>query len=158
MINRFLGIDTPEIKEKQPFAEEAKAYTKGLCDKKEIYLTFDDDKEDHYGRLLAFVWVKVDAGYLCVNQGIVAEGLAYVYLVKKSMQYADQMLSLQKEARQAKKGLWSSFVDKDVLATQNGSAYHQRGCTHISNSHNLKTMKISQAVDSGLHPCRTCST
>ena len=33
---RFLGIDTPEVKEKQPFAEEAKEYTKSRCHKKEI--------------------------------------------------------------------------------------------------------------------------
>ena len=38
---RLLGIDTPEIKEQQPFAQEAKAYTKDRCDKREIWLSYE---------------------------------------------------------------------------------------------------------------------
>ena len=66
---RFLGIDTPEIKEKQPFAQEAKAYTKDLCDKQDIWISYEpgQEKKDHYGRLLCFVWVQKGSGYLCVN-------------------------------------------------------------------------------------------
>jgi hypothetical protein len=41
---RLLGIDTPELKEKQPCAEEAEECTKKLCHKKEIYLTYDGKK------------------------------------------------------------------------------------------------------------------
>lgn len=157
---RFLGIDTPEVKEKQPFAQEAKAYTKDLCHKQEIHLSFESsgDKEDHYGRLLAFVWVPADGGYLCVNEGIVAAGLARVYLPKKDAQLYnfDKMLKLQKEARAAGKGLWSVFEDYDVVATANGSAFHKRSCEHLSNVRNFREMTASEAVDQGLHPCRTC--
>lgn len=60
---RFLGIDTPELKEKQPFAEEAKVYTKNLCHKQEIWISYEPghEKQDHYGRLLCFVWVQIQA-------------------------------------------------------------------------------------------------
>jgi len=163
---RLLGIDTPEIKEKQAFAQEAKAYTKGLCHKKEVYLTFEPfgDKEDHYGRLLAFVWVSMNDGgnggnrYLCVNEGIVAEGLACVYLPKKDAKLHNlaKMIALQKEARSAGRGLWSAFREYDVVATANGSAYHKRGCKHLSNVRHFNEMKASEATDRGLHPCRTC--
>ena len=78
---RFLGIDTPELKEKQPFAEEAKEYTKARCHKKEIYLVIDG--EDHYGRLLCHVFVQEGNGYLCVNEGLVAQGYAYAYTPKR---------------------------------------------------------------------------
>ena len=155
---RFLGIDTPELKEKQPFAEEAKEYTKKLCHKKEIYLTYDGKKEDHYGRLLAFVWVSTDGGYLCVNEGIVAEGLAFTYIPDKDSKTKnfDRLISLQKQARVAKKGVWSRFKDYEVVATANGAAYHKRNCQHIAKTKNLTPMKASEATDKGLHPCRTC--
>lgn len=159
---RFLGIDTPEIKENQPFAQEAKAYTKDRCHKKQIWLTYEPggDKEDHYGRLLAFVWVPADngSGYLCVNEGIVAEGYATVYRPNKdsTLHNWDKLIALQKDARDNRRGMWSTFEDFSVVATRNGSAFHVRSCEHLSNVHNLNEMKASEATDKGLHPCRTC--
>mmetsp|Transcript_26932 Transcript_26932/g.41248 ORF Transcript_26932/g.41248 Transcript_26932/m.41248 type:complete len:236 (-) Transcript_26932:192-899(-) len=159
---RFLGIDTPEIKEKQPFAQEAKKYTADLCNKKEIYLTYEPngDKEDHYGRLLAFVWARAGdgQGYICVNEGIVAEGLARVYLPRKDskLHNLNKMIKLQNDARINQRGLWSTFTDYDVVTTANGSAFHKINCKHLSNVRNFNHMKASEAMSKGLHPCRTC--
>lgn len=155
---RFLMIDTPEIKERQPYAQEAKAYTKSLCDKTGIWLVYGDEKKDHYGRLLAFIYVKTDDGYLCVNEGIVAAGLAVVYTPRKDKKAAnfDKMLALQRTARGEKRGLWADFNDEIVFHTTNGSAYHHKGCKYISKSKKLVRLKASQAQDKGLHPCRTC--
>lgn len=159
---RFLGIDTPEIKEKQPFAEEAKAYTKERCHKRDIWLTFEPghDREDRYGRLLAWVWVPAEDGdgYLCVNEGIVHAGLATVYTPKKSERphNMDEMIKMQSGARKSKRGMWESWEDYAVVKTANGSAFHVRECEHLANSRNLTDMKASDALDEGLHPCRTC--
>mmetsp|Transcript_67388 Transcript_67388/g.99887 ORF Transcript_67388/g.99887 Transcript_67388/m.99887 type:complete len:226 (-) Transcript_67388:338-1015(-) len=159
---RFLAIDTPEIKEKQAFAQEAKMYTKNICDKKEIWLTFEPghEREDHYGRLLAFVWVPAEngKGYLCVNEGIIEAGLACVYTTGKSkkLHNMDKILAMQKEARLAGRGLWSSFEDYSVVKTANGAVFHVRGCKHLRKSKNLIETKASMALDEGLHPCRTC--
>jgi endonuclease YncB( thermonuclease family) len=154
-----LGVDTPELKEKQPFAEEAKQYTKEHCHKKEIYLVTEG--EDHYGRLLGWVYIAKNGGgggYLCVNEGLIEQGLAYAYIPNKDEKPHnwDKLIELQTQARSAKRGLWKSFHDKTVFVTTNGSAYHERSCTHLSKSKNLKEMKISHAADQGLHPCRTC--
>ena len=153
---RFLGVDTPELKEQQPYAQEAKDYTKGHCHKKDIYLV--SEGKDHYDRVLGWIYVAVDGGYLCVNEGLVAEGYAYAYTPKKDDRPFnwDKLVSLQSQARKAKKGVWKTFVDKDVVATANGSAYHDRSCEHLSNVRHLTEMKISEAADKGLHPCRTC--
>jgi micrococcal nuclease len=165
---RFLGIDTPEIKEQQAFAQEAKAYTKDLCGKnngnKQIWLTYDGDKKDHYGRLLAFVWVQHPSdnhknAYLCINEGIVAQGLATVYtpnLKKHRLHNWDTLVALQKEARAAKRGMWSTFRDYTVVKTANGAAFHKRSCQHISSVKHLTELSASKAGDMGLHPCRTC--
>lgn len=159
---RLIGIDTPEISEKQPFAQEAKKYTKLYCHKKDIYLSFDENGErrDKYGRLIAYVWVPLhDTGlYLCVNEGIVAEGLATVYLASKEFKPRNfkQLLRLQQQARAQKKGIWRDFVDYNVVVTRYGAAFHKNGCRHIARSKGLKTMRATEATDKGLHPCRTC--
>lgn len=158
---RFLGIDTPELKEKQPFAEEAKVYTKNLCHKQEIWISYEPghEKQDHYGRLLCFVWVQnPGGGYLSVNEGIVSEGLANAYIPSKDSKLHnwDKLLELQNQARAAKKGLWSTFQDIIVYKTVNGSAYHQKNCSHLARSRNIIEVKASEASSQGLHPCRTC--
>lgn len=159
---RLLGIDTPEIKENQPYAQEAKAYTKDRCHKKDIWLSYEasGEKEDHYGRLLCFVWVRSDDGngYLCINEGIVEAGFATAYHPGrgKTLHNWDHMLTLQSSARNNKRGLWENFVDFKVVKTANGSAYHKRSCEHISSVRNLTEMMSSEAVELGLHPCRTC--
>jgi len=156
---RFLGIDTPEIKEQQPFAQEAKAYTKERCSNS-IWISFEpgQPETDHYGRLLAFVWVQESGGYLCVNEGIVKAGLASAYTPNKDSQLHnwDKLVALQNEARVAKKGMWKDFEDQTVYKTANGSAYHRRDCEHLSSIRNLTELKASEAANMGLHPCRTC--
>jgi endonuclease YncB( thermonuclease family) len=105
---RFLGIDTPELKEKQAFAQEAKDYAKQYCHKKDIYLLIDGT--DHYGRLLAHIFVPYGGGYLCVNEGLVQEGLAYAYIPNKDEKKFNwtKILALQTEARTSKKGYGAS--------------------------------------------------
>ncbi|KAL3781050.1 hypothetical protein HJC23_012834 [Cyclotella cryptica] len=159
---RLLGIDTPELKERQPFAEEAKAYTKDRCDKKEIWISYEPagEKEDHYGRLLCFVWVPSDDGdgYLCINEGIVEAGFARAYHPGgvKHIHNWDKMIQLQSKARKDKRGVWADFEDFEVVKTANGSAYHKRNCEHLANVRNLTEMMASEASEKGLHPCRTC--
>ncbi|CAB9500388.1 function [Seminavis robusta] len=162
---RFLGIDTPEIKEKQPFAQEAKAYSKDLCDKKDIWISFDgDNKQDHYGRLLAFVWVPAPENnngnsYLCVNEGLVAHGFASAYTPNNKqakLHNWDKLVRLQSNARTQKRGMWSNFQDDSVYKTANGAAYHRRDCQHLTKVKHVEELATSQAMDRGLHACRTC--
>ena len=153
---RLLGVDTPELKQKQPFAQDAKDYTKSRCDKEDIWLIIDG--KDHYQRLLGHVFVESGGSYLCINEGLIHEGFATVYSPKKDEKTFnwDKLLSLQKQARESRRGVWSSFRDEYVYKTYHGSAYHKKDCEHLSRSRNLIKIKISEALDSGLHPCRTC--
>lgn len=159
---RLLGIDTPEIKEQQPFAQEAKAYTKDRCHKKDIWISFEPngEREDHYGRLLCFVWVPADSGegYLCINEGIIEAGYARAYTPGKGkpLHNWDKLIELQSRARKEKRGVWSDFEDLKVVKTANGSAYHKRSCEHLTNVRNLTELMASEASEQGLHPCRTC--
>ena len=160
---RLLGIDTPEIKEQQPYAEEAKAYTKDRCHKKDIWISYEPggDKEDHYGRLLCFVWVPADDGadgYLCINEGIIEAGYARAYHPGKGAKLHNwgKLIELQSVARKESRGVWADFEDFKVVKTANGSAYHKRDCEHLASVRNLTEMMASEASEMGLHPCRTC--
>ncbi|KAG7350525.1 nuclease-like protein [Nitzschia inconspicua] len=156
---RVIGVDTPEMKPSppQPYAEDAKEYTKSRCDKTDIWLLIDG--EDHYGRLLAHIFVEQDGGgYLCIGEGLVQQGFAHAYSPNKAEKPFnwDKLVSIQSEAMAAKRGIWNNFNDEMVVKTANGSAYHKRSCEHISTIRNLQEMKVSAATVMGLHPCRTC--
>mmetsp|Transcript_28715 Transcript_28715/g.47819 ORF Transcript_28715/g.47819 Transcript_28715/m.47819 type:complete len:220 (-) Transcript_28715:205-864(-) len=153
---RLVGIDTPEMKPPQPFAEEAKQYTKSRCHKKDIWIL--STGKDHYGRLLAHIFVEEGSNYLCINEGLVQQGLAYAYIPDRNDKPFnwEKLLDFQQDARNAKRGVWQHFKDIDVFKTTNGAAYHQRSCQHLQNIRNLQGLKVSAAADLGLHPCRTC--
>jgi endonuclease YncB( thermonuclease family) len=162
---RLLGIDCPEIKEQQPYAQEAKAYTKDLVEAHEddVYISFEEsqEKEDHYGRLLVFLWVQQGPNqYVCINEGILEAGFASAYVPNSNSQLHnwDKMLALQNDARTHRRGKWQDFTDETVYKTSHGAAYHQRNCQHIADIRNLTELKASEAAAQGLHPCRTCCT
>lgn len=105
---RFLAIDTPEsVKENnivEPFGKEASEYTcKALSDANKITIKYDKDKEDHYGRTLA--WVFVDGSLL--QEELVRNGLADIKYMEDYFKYKDVLEEAQKEAIDNKVGIWS---------------------------------------------------
>jgi len=161
---RFLGIDTPELDPPQAFGPEAKAYTKELCHKQDVYLDVQKGKNgtDKYGRLLAFVWVRhgTNGHFLNVNEGLVAQGLASVYVAKKedkkTLSNFARLLEYQQLALAARKGIWNKVVERNVVVTKFGSAYHLPTCRHLAQSRNTRVISSSKAMGQGLHACRSC--
>jgi len=168
---RLLGVDTPELKEQQPYSEQAKQYTRNLCHKKYVYVSYEPnggEQKDHYGRHLAFVWVENNnntsnngsVGFICVNEGLIAEGYATAYAPggpnDKKLHNWDKLVALQSQARQSRMGMWSTFQNRQVVKTSNGSAFHIRSCQHLADVKRLTELSEIEAMDQGLHPCRTC--
>ncbi len=56
-----------------------------------------------HGRLLAYVYLEDDT---FVNAWLVEHGYAQVMTVPPNVKYQDLFLKLQREAREARKGLW----------------------------------------------------
>ena len=58
---RLIGVDTPETVKPntpvQPYGKEASNYSKQHLNNKDVYLEYDKEKEDRYGRTLAYVWL-----------------------------------------------------------------------------------------------------
>lgn len=109
---RLIGIDTPETvhpsKPVQPYGPEASAYTKKRLAGQTVTLEFDVQQRDKYGRLLAYVWLGSgkNAKAEMLNQTLVKEGYARVATFPPNVKYTDSFVKLQKQARDAGKGLW----------------------------------------------------
>jgi micrococcal nuclease len=120
---RLIGIDTPETRhnphiEKQKaqlgkreeviieLGKQAKEKLKEYIKSNQVvYLEFDIEKTDRYGRLLAYVWLDKDRKNM-VNEIMVKEGYALVYTYPPNVKYVDRFIQAQKIARENKKGLW----------------------------------------------------
>jgi micrococcal nuclease len=62
------------------------------------------EQRDRYGRLLAYVYV----GELLVNAELVRQGYAQVATFPPNVKYQQHFRDLQREAREAKRGLWGA--------------------------------------------------
>jgi micrococcal nuclease len=105
---RLIGVDTPETvhpkKGEEPFGKEASRFTKThLPAGGEIHLELDVEERDHYGRLLAYIWV----GDELFNASLIEEGLATILTVPPNVKYQEDFLTLERKARTQAVGLWS---------------------------------------------------
>jgi len=119
---RFLAIDTPESvhpeKEVEEFGKEASEYTCDLVSNaKKIYLEYDknSDKEDKYGRLLAFVY----ADDKMVQKELIKQGYAQVAYLYADYTYTDELQKLENQAKKEKIGIWGNYQETKVQTTSN---------------------------------------
>jgi len=58
---RLIGVDTPETvhptRGEEPYGREASDFTKGLLEGRSVYLEFDVEERDRFGRLLAYLYI-----------------------------------------------------------------------------------------------------
>ena len=103
---RLLGVDTPETKhpnrQVERFGQEASDFTRQNLLGKQVYLVFDWDLRDRYGRLLAYIYT---AQGQCFNARLISEGYGHAYL-SFAFQFTEEFRGLEREAREAKRGLW----------------------------------------------------
>ena len=103
----YIGVDTPEthhpMRGVEPYGMEAAEANRKLVDGKTVRLEFDVQQLDRYGRTLAYVYLE-DGTF--VNAWLVENGYAMVMTVPPNVKHQDLFLKLQREAREARKGLW----------------------------------------------------
>ncbi len=104
---RYIGINTPETKHPSKgveyFGKEASEANRKLVDGKSVSLEFDVQQRDRYKRLLAYVYLK-DGTF--VNAWLVERGYAQVMTVPPNVKYQELFLKLERQVREAKRGLW----------------------------------------------------
>ena len=103
---RLLGVDTPETvhpnREVEFYGKEASDYTKMMLEGKNVYLAFDWDLRDRYGRLLAYIYL---ADGVCFNAVQIYYGYAHA-LTRYPFKFINEFRELEKSARIRKAGLW----------------------------------------------------
>lgn len=106
---RLIGVDTPETvhpsRPVEAFGREASDFTKARLLNQPVYLAFDWDLRDRYGRLLAYIYTGEGR---CFNAELVGEGYGHAY-TRFTFQFMDEFRSLEQEARREQRGLWSGI-------------------------------------------------
>ncbi len=103
---RYIGVNTPEVhhprKGEEPGGREATEVNRRLVEGKRVHLELDVQSRDRYGRLLAYVWI----GEQMINAELVRLGYAQVMTVPPNVRHQTLFLKLQRDAREAGRGLW----------------------------------------------------
>ena len=104
---RYIGVNTPEVhhprKGEEPGGRAAADVNRGLVAGRHVRLELDAQSRDRYGRLLAYVWVDDTM----VNAELVRRGYAQVMTIPPNVRHQSLFLKLQREAREAGRGLWA---------------------------------------------------
>lgn len=160
---RLLGIDAPEMEKEGRAADflahKSKAFLAGLAQGKRVRLEYDQLRYDHYGRLLAYLFLP---GHTLINAALLRQGLAHVYSHPPNVRYRDTLLAAQTEAMDARRGLWQKALNQDephYLANRNTLRFHRPGCPlagKIASANRREITSLKEAYLEGFSPCRSC--
>jgi micrococcal nuclease len=104
---RYIGVDTPESVKPgvrvQCFAKSAAKENRRLVLGRDVRLSYDAERRDRYGRLLAYVW----RGDLLVNAELVRLGYGKPLEIAPNLAHAPQLRELAAAAKRGRRGLWS---------------------------------------------------
>ena len=111
---RMIGIDTPESvapeESGKTNTEEGKIVSQYVADMltgKRVYLEFDEDRTDEYGRTLAYVFLDV-MGKQFINEILISEGYAQCMEIEPNTRYAGLFEQTEQEARINNAGFWGT--------------------------------------------------
>lgn len=158
-IVRYIGIDAPE--QDQPFYLEAKRANERLVLKKRVRLEFDVQRQDRYGRWLAYVFVKKGGREVFVNAELVRNGYAMAYTVPPNVKYSDLFVRLQREAVENERGLWKGQQEgvARYIGNRRTLTFHRPTCLYaksIAASNRIIFRSRKSALKAGYRPCRAC--
>jgi micrococcal nuclease len=98
---RLIGIDAPE--QGDCYFEESKEELENLLSGRMVRLIYDVDREDRYGRSLAYVYL----GEIFVNKDLVERGYAFSKAYPPNTSLQNILDDAQKQSIAKTAGLWS---------------------------------------------------
>ena len=114
---RFLGVDTPEIdwenNESEFYAQKARDFTAANLKDKNVTLKYDTEREDDYGRVLAYIYL--ENGEL-FNIKLLNSGYAHLMTVAPNTKYLDNFTNEVVKSRAEGSGIWSQIkqLEKEI--------------------------------------------
>jgi endonuclease YncB( thermonuclease family) len=160
---RYTGINAPEVAhEDRPaerFGPQARDFNRKLVFKKEVRLEFDREKQDQYGRVLAYLFLQ-DGTF--VNAELVKGGYAYHVFRRPNTKYDTQLLSLQREAMTKRLGMWERFQDQrgPFPGNRHSRRFHQMSCPFGKTTSPKRRIIFKtkyNAFWAGYSPCKRCN-
>ena len=107
---RYIGVNAPEIphdvRSWRHGGARAYAVNRRLVAGRDAHLELDLGRRDMYGRLLAYVWVQRARRRVMANAEMIRRGYAQVMTIQPNVKYQELFLKLQRQAREARRGLW----------------------------------------------------
>lgn len=105
---RLIGVDTPESvhpdeSRNVPYGKISSEFTRDALLGNLVYLEYDVETTDRYGRILAYVWLDD----VMFNKTLLSEGHAMLATYPPNVRYVEEFTALQTQARNQGKGLWA---------------------------------------------------
>ena len=105
---RYIGIDTPEsVKPDSPvecYGEQSKEFNETMLSAGKVRLKFGPEQRDHFGRLLAYVYVSD----LMLNAELLRGGFAETLTIPPNDAESARFERIEEGAREIGRGLWSA--------------------------------------------------
>lgn len=102
---RYIGIDTPEFEE--TCYTEATNANAAFVEGQDVYLVKDVSETDRFDRLLRYIYVPANGGFVQVNEALVAAGYARAVEFPPDTSFADVLNAAEADAAGASVGCWS---------------------------------------------------
>jgi len=162
---RYIGINAPEVahakygKQAEPFGKKASEANKSLVYGKNVRLEFDRERKDHYGRLLAYVYL---GDGRCVNLEMIKAGWAYALYKKPNDRHVNMLLEAQRRAMKAGAGIWDQWREpgEEIIGNRNSRRFHLKRCTESGKIHPKNRILFPsqwEAYWNGYAPSKKCS-
>ncbi len=113
---RYIGIDTPELTDEdeegpEPYSRQAELANGVFVKGQDVILETDTSDRDKFDRLLRYVWVETEDGWVMVNERLVALGLATVRSYEPDTRRDALLRQSEGQAKLTGRGMY----DPDVL-------------------------------------------
>lgn len=108
---RLIGIDAPESythhdkTQRTHIGESVSRIVEAWLKSKTIYLEYDTEREDLYGRQLAYGWID---SHQMINEILAREGLVDVKRYEPNVRYNDYFAMLKHLAKKEQRGIWAT--------------------------------------------------
>lgn len=104
---RLIGVNTPEtvhpFKPVEFYGKEASDYLKYRLEGQTVSLSFDSERQDKYGRLLAYVYLEDTL----INAELIEKGYGFAY-TRFPFKFLEEFVKLQAKAQLLGVGLWQN--------------------------------------------------
>jgi len=148
---RLLGVNTPELKigkgapEKrspEPFAHEARSFLERLLTGREIGLALGAEAEDRYKRLLGHLVIEQQTA----SEMILLRGLGWAVAIEPNTELAECLFKAERQARDAKLGIWSRGVMSAASVRQGGFALIKGRVTGVDSTKRYIYLELDNQV------------